>query len=129
MSHVLLKVWKTEKFFNVTRHGQVSSGDIKITSFFKVAKTDRFFEFMKKLDKYFRRGEKNTRFFEYMKNHKFFKVMRNKQVFQIYEKIWSVVEKVMKITSLISKTWKKSQVLDEPTLLLTWSVKRKFTND
>ena len=69
------------------RHGQVSSGDIKITSFSRLRKTDRFFEFMKKLDKYFRRGEKNTRFFEYMKNHKFFKVMRNKQVFQIYEKI------------------------------------------
>ena len=34
-------------------------------------------------------------------------------------------EKVMKITSLISKAWKKSQVLGEPTLLQAWSVREK----
>ena len=77
MSHVLLKVWKTDKFFNVMRHGQVSWGDIKITSFSKLRKTGRFSEFMKRLDKYFRRGEKNTKFFEYMKKS---------PVFQSYEK-------------------------------------------
>ena len=129
MSHVLLKVWKTDKFFNVTRHGQVSWGDIKITSFFKVAKNRQVFRIYEKIGQVFsKRWEK----------HKVFRIHEKSQVFRGYEKqtsfsnLWkirSVFEKVMKITSLVSKAWKKSQVLGEPTLLQIWSVKIRFTSD
>ena len=129
MSHVLLKVWKTDKFFNVMRHGQVSSGDIKNYKFFKVVKNRQVFRIYEKVGQVFsKRWEK----------HKVFRVHEKSQVFQGYEKqtgfsnLWKiriVFEKVMKITSLITKAWKKSQVLGEPTLLQIWSVKIGFTSD
>ena len=136
MSHVLSKVWKTDKFFNVMRHGQVSSGDIKVQVFQGCEKQTGFSNLWKNWTSIFEEVRetqsfsntwKITSFSRLWETNKFLKFMKKKR-----KKFWSVFEKVMKITSLVSKAWRKKrkpQVLDEPTLLQIWSVKIKFTND
>ena len=130
MSHVLLKVWKTGKFFNVMRHGQVSWGDIKNYKFFQsYEKQTGFSNLWRDWTSIFEEVRKTQDFSKTWKNHKFFQGYEKQAGFSNLWKIRSVFEKVMKITSLVSKAWKKSQVLDEPTLLQIWSVKNRFTND
>ena len=76
MSHVLLKVWKTEKFFNVMRHGQVSWGDIKNYKFFQSCEKQTGFPNLWKIGQVFsKRWEK----------HKVFRIHEKSQVFQGYE--------------------------------------------